>query len=156
MSRLCRYPRPTIDCKVYTDEPYSLEITSEYTRRPREGLETISTGFGSTIRNFVNRHRRRRNKVLSVTVQATLRRFTVESVINLPEPAPGRGKRTQVFDYTISSDGKTYPLRIWIKTSRGQLLDGEDDPGIQEPFEGDCCQSSLYHARLLVEAFYQI
>ncbi|KAJ4211084.1 hypothetical protein NW759_012837 [Fusarium solani] len=155
MPRLCRYPRPTVDCEVYTNEPYSLDITSEYTRRPQEGLETIFTGFGSTVKNFVNRHRRRRNEVLSVTVRVTLRRVTIGAVINLPAPVPGRGKHSRVFDYTISVEGKEYPLRLWVKTSRGQLLEGEDGSGPQEPCAEDYYRASLHYARWMVESFYQ-
>ncbi|KAI8677436.1 hypothetical protein NCS56_00633600 [Fusarium sp. Ph1] len=153
MPRLCRYPRPTVDCEVYTDEPYSLDITSEYMRCPQEGLGTIFTGFGSTIKNFVNRHRRRRNEVLSVTVRVTLRRVKIVAVINLSPPVPGRGKHTRVFDYTISADGEEYPLRLWVKTPRGQLLDGEDGSGPQEPCAEDYYRASLHYTRWMVESF---
>ncbi|EEU39890.1 uncharacterized protein NECHADRAFT_79567 [Fusarium vanettenii 77-13-4] len=149
------FPRPIVDCEVYTNEPYVLDITSEYTRRPQEGLETIFTGFGSTIKNFVDRHRRRRNKVLSVTVQVTLRRVTIGAVINLPPPVPGKGKHTRVFRYTISAGGKDYPLKLWVKTSRGQLIDGEDGSSPEEPGVEDYYRASLHYARWMVESFYQ-
>ncbi|KAI8671735.1 hypothetical protein NCS57_00649600 [Fusarium keratoplasticum] len=130
-------------------------ITSEYARCPQEGLETIFTGFGSTIKNFVNRHRHRRNKVLSVTVQVTLRRVTIGAVINLPPPVPGRGKQTRVFEYTVSAEGKEYPLRLWVKTSRGQFLDGEGGSSPEEPCVEGYYRASLHYARWMVESFYQ-
>lgn len=154
MPRLRRHPRPIVDCEIYTNEPCLLDITSKYTRNPQDGLETIFTGFGSTIKNFVNRHRRRRNKVLSVTAQVTLSRVTIRTVINLPPPVPGKGKHTRQFEYIISADGKEYPLKLWIKTSKGQFLDGEDGSRPQEPCVEDYYRASLHYARWMVESFY--
>ncbi|RSL96118.1 hypothetical protein CDV31_013590 [Fusarium ambrosium] len=151
MPRLRRLSRPIVDCEIYTNEPCLLDITSEYTRNPQDGLETIFTGFGSTIKNFVNRHRRRRNKVLSVTAQVTLSRVTIRTVINLPPPVPGRGKHTRQFAYIISADGKEYPLKLWVKTSRGQFLDGEDGPRPQEPSIEEYYRASLHYARWMIK-----
>ncbi|KAM0436611.1 hypothetical protein ACHAPT_002319 [Fusarium lateritium] len=153
MPRRWNLNRPIVDCKVYTNDPYTLNFKYEYTRQPREGSETIHTGFGGSLKNWASRHRPHYSKMLCVTVQVTMRRVTIKAVINLPPPKSGKKKRIRVFDYTISASGREYPLRLWIRTSQGQRLDGDDS-------ESEAHSAKYYfrasweYARLLVDTFY--